>query len=60
MNEIEAFALPQLAEIFALTEKPDVAREHASASLAIAERKGDVALAARVRKQLAAVGVVVP
>jgi class 3 adenylate cyclase/tetratricopeptide (TPR) repeat protein len=57
MNEIEAVAHRQLAEIFALTKKPDVAREHASRSLRIAERKGDVALAARVREQLAAVGV---
>ena len=57
MNEIEVLAHRYLAEIFALTKKPDLAREHASRSLAIAERKGDVALASRVREQLALVGV---
>jgi len=57
MNEIQAIAHRYLAEIFALASKPGAAREHASRSLAIAERKGDVALAARVREQLSAVGV---
>jgi class 3 adenylate cyclase/tetratricopeptide (TPR) repeat protein len=53
MNEIEAFAHRHLAELFVLIDKPDVARGHASRSIAIAERKGDVALAARLREALA-------
>ncbi len=60
MNEIEAFAHGHLSEIFALTNKPIEAREHGSRSLSIAERKGDVALAARLREWLTAVGVDVP
>ena len=57
MNEIEAQAHRHLAELFTLTEKPDAAREHASTSIAIAERKGDIALLARMREWLAAAGV---
>lgn len=57
MNEIEALAHRHLAELFVLIEKPDVARGHASRSLEIAERKGDVALAARLREALVEVGV---
>jgi class 3 adenylate cyclase len=57
MNEIEAYAHAHLAELFALTKKPVEAREHGTDSLSIAERKGDVALAARVRERLAAVSV---
>jgi class 3 adenylate cyclase/tetratricopeptide (TPR) repeat protein len=57
MNEMEAEAHGHLAEIFALTGKPDAAREHGSRSLSIAERKGDVALAARLREWLTAAGI---
>ena len=60
MNEIEAYAHEHLSEIFALTNKPVEAREHGSKSLSIAERKGDVALAARLREWLTAAGVDVP
>ena len=60
MNEIEAFAHGHLSEIFALTNNPVEAHEHGSRSLSIAERKGDVALAARLREWLTAVGVDVP
>jgi tetratricopeptide (TPR) repeat protein len=57
MNEIEAYAHGHLSEIFALTNKPVEAREHGSRSLSIAARKGDVALGARLREWLTAVGV---
>jgi class 3 adenylate cyclase len=60
MNEIEAYAHGHLAEIFALTSLPEQAHEHGSRSLAIADRKGDLALAARLRESLTAVGVDVP
>ena len=57
MNEIEARAHGHLAQLFTLTGKPDAAREHASRSIAVAERKGDAALAARLRESLTAAGV---
>jgi class 3 adenylate cyclase/tetratricopeptide (TPR) repeat protein len=57
MNEIEAYAHGHLAEIFTLTGVLEAAREHASRALAIAERKGDVALAARLRDWFAAAGL---
>jgi len=56
-SELRIFAYRFAAEAFALMSKPDEAREHAARSLSIAEEKGDVALAARVREQLARVGV---
>ena len=57
MNEIEATAHAHLSEIFALTGKPAEAREHGSRSLSIAERKGDVALVARLLESFDAAGV---
>ncbi len=57
MNEIEAEAHGHLAEIFVLTGQPELAREHASRSLSIAERKNDIALATRLREWLTAAGV---
>ena len=60
MNEIEAEAHGYLAEIFASTGKLEVAREHGSRSLSIAERKNDIALAGRLRGWLTAAGVDVP
>jgi hypothetical protein len=57
MNEIEAQGHCGVAELFTLTGKLDAAREHASRSIAIAERKGDVALAARLRESLTSAGV---
>ena len=57
MNEIEAYAHAHLAEIYALSGKPDLAREHGSRALSIAARKADVALAARLRDWLAAAHV---
>jgi hypothetical protein len=57
MNEIEANAHGHLAEIFALIGKPEAAREHGSRALAIAARKEDVALAARLGDWLAAADV---
>ena len=57
MHEVEVSAHSHLAEIHALTGKSDLAREHGSRSLAIARRKGDVALEARLRESLAAAGI---
>ena len=57
MNGIQAYGHGHLAEIYSLTGKADAAREHGARALALAERKGDVASAARLRDWLAAAGV---
>jgi hypothetical protein len=40
-----------------LTKNHEQARDHASTALSLAERKGDLAFATRVRERLATVGV---
>jgi class 3 adenylate cyclase len=57
MSEIEAMAHERLAELFVLTGRDELAREHGAISLATAGRKGDVALAARLRERLTASGI---
>ena len=51
------FAHSCFAETLALAGKPEEATHHATTALGILEAKGDVMLAARVREQLAAAGV---
>jgi tetratricopeptide (TPR) repeat protein len=60
MNEVVAGAHASVAEIFGLTGEQEKAHEHASTALSLAEQKGDIALAARVRERLASVGVDTP
>lgn len=59
-SETEVKTLRYVSEVFALTGDRDQAREHLERALAIADAKGDVALAVRVRHNLARVGVEVP
>ena len=56
-SEIRILAHRFAAEAFALMSKPNDAREQAERCFAIAAEKGDVAIAARVREQLAKVGI---
>jgi hypothetical protein len=57
MNSIEVHAHATLSEVFALTQDTDAARDHGRLAIEIAERKGDVSLAARIRERLQEVGV---
>jgi class 3 adenylate cyclase/tetratricopeptide (TPR) repeat protein len=56
-NDKQVLAFRYAAEICHRVSKVDAAREHATRSVTIAEARGDVVLAARVREQLARVGI---
>ena len=58
-NETQVNAYRLVSEALALTRDPEGARTYAERALGLADAKGDVALAARVRESLARVGVAV-
>jgi hypothetical protein len=56
-NDLRVLAHRYVAEMFRRVSKPALAQEHASRSVAIANVRGDIALAGRVREQLARLGI---